>query len=252
MKQYLLPLAALLSVPSLHAQTIISANFTGSGATVSTEDTAGVIAASNWNNGSGSPEVTLSNLTFDDGTNSGATVQLLQPNSGSSNQATTISSGTDGNYDMFNGGLRVPFSGNSRVLNLSFTNLPTTGDWANGYDVYVYFSVDDNVGVPGDPGALNGATDGTTSYYVDLDSSVNYSGTYVIADSTSSGSPSSTGNYFLWSGFSGASSPTFAFSDGPNYVITGAQVVAVPEPGLAAMLAGLLAGLVVLRRRLKR
>ena len=242
-------LLSLLAVGALaasaSAQSIISVDI-GAGEALESGDTAGVVAASNWTQGSGFPNFTESNLVYDDGTNSGASVAVAN---GSGNHTTSVAVTSDVNTEMFNRGVGFqigPDFGDTAAT-LTFDSIPDAGSWSGGYDLYVYFAP--KSGVDPDLGRISL---GTTTYYFDLPNANNYNGTFSAVTSTNIAAPSTTGNYVLFSSLSGTSQTVeFEVDTVTNgYAFTGAQLVAIPEPSTYALIVGVLGlGLVVARRR---
>jgi len=221
------------------AQTIISTEL-GNNTGVSTTDVAGFVPVAGWENPDGTPNFSYS-PNFDNGDPSGATIAGTDL-AGNVNSSIAVDAGDD-NTLMYTRGKNID---NNAAI--SITSLPTTGDWAAGYDIYVYFAP-----LTANPGQFSMSLGGIT-YYANIANAVNYTpgGGFVLADSTDSMNPSTTGNYFLFSGLSG-SSQTLTFN-GPgagsgNTLVTGMQIVAVPEPSTAALLLLGLSGFAFRRRR---
>lgn len=232
----LLSLAAFLTGSAM-AQTIISMEL-GSSGDIGASESVGFVSAENWNNPSGFPTFQNEDLNFNDGTASGATASAINW----AGQNNTEVTGTTGEFQVFNKGL-ITSSKDTDQITLS--SLPTTGDWAAGYDIYVYFA-----GTDSDPSSTMEISDGSTSYFVDLADGNNFTGTYSIVSSTDSQNPATSGNYMRFSGLSGSSQTIEVTGNSTNYAITGMQVAAIPEPSSFALLAGALGlGLVFLRRR---
>jgi hypothetical protein len=201
-------------------------------------DAAGVVSAANWKQASGSPDFSGVALNFSDGTASGATIA----GDFSSNLTTRVAVTGDTNTEMFNRGGGINSAAGSDI---TVSDLPTTGDWAQGYDVYIYFapsSADNSTRT------LNLAIGGTT-YYAEIDTgSSNYSGSFEQVDSTSIIARES-GNYAVFSGLSGNSFTLNLTSNVQNVIgATGLQIVAVPEPA-SMMLVAAGAVLIGFRRR---
>lgn len=246
----LLSAAVTLSGAVGLAQTVISVDL-GTSSPLTSADTAGVVPVDNWTNPGGTPTFTNVSTTFDDGSASPATVSFAAQ--ASSNATTPIAvNGTDANTDMFHRGKRIAANAVNGVdVVLSFDNLPTTGLWAGGYDVYLYLTPT-SATTDAEPISV---TDGSTTFHLDLSAAntVNYSGSFTQVTSTSSLSPDTAGNYVVFEGLTGSSAsfnfgqPAVALPN--NMAITGVQVVAVPEPTTAALLLGSVGMLLAMRRR---
>lgn len=226
---------------SLTAQTIISVEL-GSNTALGSSDTAGFVPADNWTQASGFPDFTDVDLNFDDGTASGATIS--GDFAGNTNTQVAVS-GTDLNTTMYTrGGYVASGAGSS----LSLAGLPTTGSFAS-YDLYLYFAPTPDTDVTTN---YIGATIGSTSCFAIMDTGdSNYTGTFVQATGGTI-VEATAGNYFLFEGLSGATQDIDLISNfGGSYAVTGLQVVAIPEPSQAALLAGLVvcAGIFIRRRR---
>lgn len=227
------------------ASTIISVDL-GSGEAVESTDIAGVVPAAGWTQASGSPGFSSQNLFFSDGTDSGADIST-GATAGSGNTGTLGASTATPDFEMFNRGIRIP-SQNPQPRNgfLTITNLPTTGDFALGYDIYLYVG---STGPNLNPGAFS-ATIGTQTFFADFPQSPTFTGTFEQITSTSSSSPSTSGNYFLFSGLTGPSQSIDIAAAGNNRnAITGLQIVAVPEPASLGLIA---AGVALLMPRARR
>jgi len=242
MKKYVpVALALVLSVSTVGAQSIISADL-GSSGTLSSSDVLGAVPAPEWTNPSGFPNFTDADLNFDDGTSSGATLTAAASGGGGGNVDTQVTATTTPDFEMFNRAYRLP-SANTSTITLA--SVPTTGAWAGGYDVYFYVA-----GVEASPTQYS-ATDGTTTYQFDLTNGDNFSGTYETITSTDALNPSTSGNTIVFSGLTGASQTfTFEGTDSTNSMgLVGMQVVAVPEPSTTGLLVGALALSLAARRR---
>ena len=234
----------LMTLPySGQAQTMINLEL-GNNVSVSGTDSVGAVPGVGWQEVSGFPNFTNVNLDFDDGSSSGATATLTGSNGNRTSLVNTAVNTPDS--IMFERGFRIDDTPNSEM---SFSGLPTTGDFAAGYDVYFYFDYD---AASVDDTATLGASDGTTTFYHSNNPNTTgslFTGSYIQTTSTDSLNPSAIGNYVLFSGLSGASQ-TFSFDiDVDNtYLITGAQFVAVPEPSTAGLVSIALLGLLARRR----
>lgn len=139
------------------------------------------------------------------------------------------------------------FPNTANPVSVSFSGL--NAQFASGYFAIVYVN-----GAPANPGAA--VTDGTTTYFFQTSNPANT--TPMLITDVNSGDGYQTGNYAL---FGSTSSPltadtiTFSIPTGSivanNAGIGGVQLVAVPEPGKMALVAGLatLLSISVRRRR---
>jgi hypothetical protein len=232
MKKYLITTLVLITTGLCANAEVISVDL-GKANTeaLESEDVAGVVPVANWDVASGFPDLTAFALT------SGAIVTA----DFSGNLTTSVGVTADVNTEMFNSGGGVNSGTGSDI---TFANLPTTGVWSGGYDVYVYFA----------PSSGNNTLDltiGDTTYYAQLDSgSSNYSGSFDQVTSELNYARES-GNYVKFSGISGNSFTLKASSNiGNTIAITGMQIVSVPEPATMGLLAS--GGIIALlfRRRL--
>ncbi|MES2997423.1 MAG: PEP-CTERM sorting domain-containing protein [Verrucomicrobiota bacterium] len=174
---------------------------------------------------SGAATITGNNLPAGDG---------FVENSGAAN-ATTGTQGLMGAYLAFGG----TTAGNS---NETITISGLGGDFAAGYDVYLYFDIL--------TARTYGFTIGSQTFFTNDGSGTgNYalaSPTWTRATGTTSGTATANANYALFTGLSG-SSFTISGAATPRSVLSGIQIVAVPEPSAAALLGGL--GMLALLRR---
>lgn len=242
--------ALLLSagLSSLSAATGIISGDLGNNTFLSSGQTAGVVAAANWNNPAGTPAFTNVALNFSDATASGVTITAAGL-SANVDSRVAVASG-DANTTMFTRGVGIQSGGGSTF---TFSNIPTTGDWADGYALYVYFAPS---GSDSNADRTIRATVGATTYYGKLNTAVsNYSGAFAPVTSVTSGLGTVGANYFVFTGLSGDSiSLTMMGNQGGAILATGFQLVAnpIPEPGSAALLAGLAIVPAALLRRRRR
>lgn len=183
----------------------------GSGTSVSTSASIGVDPHSNWQQESGFPTFTSTNL--EDDTTAATTLDLEFSSSGSGN-LTTNATGSGDLYDMFTRGVRVPQTSSASLI---FSEIPYSS-----YDLYLYIAETDTAS-----GDLYEFSDGTTTYYFESQGTDNFnSGTLARVSSTSSISPSTSGNYVLFEGLSSASVTITATSpDSNEMAMVGLQVV---------------------------
>ena len=215
-----------------------------------TDDLAGVVPQTNWNIANGFPGFTGVALVLQNGSASGATITFSDV-VGSKNATSDVGVTADPNTEMFNRGVGIIADqfGGVAVMDMTLNNLPTTGDWASGFDLYLYFAPETGK----DPGVVTLSAGGVDKF-VDLAAGSNYSGSFIEVTSTNLASPSTSGNYAMFSGLSGSS---LTFSVGGtgtavDSVLTGIQLVAVPEPSAFGIIVASGIGIIVLRRRLRR
>lgn len=211
---------------SAHAATSVISWAYDNGTSVN--GTAGVVAATNWNQ---TQESGSSDLLYSDATSSLASISLA---------------GGFGAWGI--GGVSSPDgdgSTNKAIFDGYYNSLGSTMTVGNipfaEYNVYVYFSSD------GD-GRTGTVSDGTTTYSFSTMGVASTAGLNAIfAQTTDTGTGNPSADYAVFSGLSGASQ-TFTLantSDGMGFA--GIQIVQAPEPS-AALLGGL-SMLGLLRRR---
>ena len=218
---------------SAHASLIIGIDL-ATGEALEASDVAGLDPASNWNNPTGFSNFTNQALVDnnDDATGATATAAGFTLNGNSFVGVTT-----DPNTEMFARGIRIDNSGSSSlsVSGLDIVDFPL-------YDVILYMSAisggsEDTLtmGV-----TVNGGT--AMSFLLDGDAS-NYSGSFVEATDTTQG------NYARFAGLTGSDFDLALTSSALNgTLITGMQIVAIPEPSGLLLLLGA-CGCLLLRRR---
>lgn len=221
---------------------VISFNYGGyNGATslVPSGGSAGVVLSPFWNNSS---LTTGSGLLNDSGVATSLAYSLTTPSAwgGWAISGTTPAQDADGSYNMAM--LNEYYNSASDYGNpetLSLTGVPYAQ-----YNLYVYFSSD----TAGRSGTI---TLGSTTYDFVTEGSAAIGGPNALfAQSTDTTGANPSANYVIFSGLTGDSTATLNIGTGGG--ISGFQVVAVPEPGMMALV-GLtaLVGLGV-RRRLAR
>jgi hypothetical protein len=201
------------------AAPIISVDL-GAGEAVESGDVAGFIPTNNWNHAFGYPDVSGEALNYSDGTASGASLSA----DFASNKTSPVGVGADPNTEMFNRGGTINSGAGSDI---TVSGISTNGDWAYGYDVYVYFASRSDASTTDD---LN-LTIGDTTFLIELTGGVaNYSGTFEQADATDY--PRASGkNFVKFSGVSGSSFTLNAFCPvNDRLLVTGLQIVPVPKP----------------------
>lgn len=256
-KHYPLLLALILCTLPALGQVTINVEL-GSGTAVSGTDVAGVVPSAGWQQKSGYPDVTTpSALNLSDGSSSGASITF----DGTGNVTSIGAATTDANYTMFNRNLGIGFAGSGNTNGSLGSTISVTGlgtDFTtNGYDVYVYVATNTNFGSGGEDIETVSMSDGTTTYYFEINDTIaSYQGSFIQATATDLAS-AGLANYVK---FSGLTSSSFTISSTPVTVnadslggFAGMQIVAVPEPGTFALLAGFGAlGLILVRRRVMR
>ena len=184
--------------------TIISVNFVGNGTTMAVSESAGMVAALNWNNGTGS-QGSLSSLADNLGlpTSTSAVWTANDP------WAIGLTD-TPGNYRMMNGYLDSTDTSTTAVTVSALSSYFTH----NGYDVYVYCN-GDSTGRAGDY-TLGGTT-------IQAQDTSKYKGTFIQASN-------SAGNYVKFTGLTGASftlnAHASATAGGYRAPVNGLQIVA--------------------------
>lgn len=199
-------------VPEFGTDSAVISIDLGSNEALETGDSAGIVPAASWNHVFGYPDFSNAALNFSDGTAS-----ISADFSG--NFTTRIGITSDENTEMFNRGGGVN-SGDGSDITVS--GLPTSNDWADGYDVYVYFapgSADNNT-------RTLDLTIGATIYYAELATgSSNYSGSFDLVGSTLNYARES-GNIVKFSGLTGSAFTLTATANVQNTIaVTGLQIV---------------------------
>lgn len=200
---------------------------------------AGVIPASNWNNGDGATGG-LEALVNDVGGIGTPTTAAVSWTSNATWTAHNTPGGSSGDQILTNGyiddtseGLNNP----SIPTTISFTGIPFVG----AYDVYLYFGSDGN-------NRTGLATLGNT--VINFATNTNpFDGTYTAATPEDDGA-ADDGEYALFSGVSGADFSITVERGSDNVGVHGVQIVgAIPEPATFGLLSIGVLGLVSRRRR---
>jgi hypothetical protein len=218
---------------------VISLNFTTSGnfgninaaaSTMAPDETAGVVAAANWNNSVAVNAGSVGPLVDDSGAGTTASVSYGGGQANWGNDHAPATGDARMMIGMYGNGAKSP--------EVTFSLVPYSS-----YDVYVYVVQ----GSFGGTGVHTITANGGSTEYVRHQG---WSGSFVESDWTTSADTAPTGNYVKFSGLTGSTlviADTFTGDGG----ITGIQIVeaaaAVPEPASMAVLG--LAGLAVLTRR---
>jgi hypothetical protein len=252
-------LIALGAALTTQAQTIISwsedvwgfsGTTGGAGGPVNVQ--AGVVLAGNWND--------TWQANFNNVNSSGVTMTGLYDNAGAATTASVT-------YAAFNGaahiwgpvGLDADGSNNKQMLNGYLNAGPSA--WGppidhsytafNGipfaqYDIYVYFGSDAAVGRPGI------VTDGTTTYSFTTVPDVISGANAALTRTTDTIGANPAATYAVFTGLTGGSQTITCRTTGGNdqwLGISAIQIVAVPEPGVLALLIAGLGGLALKRRQ---
>lgn len=235
--------SALLAAPAISAATI--GIDLGNGERVEVEDVAGLVPASNWNNPTGFPLFTDAALVDSSNNATGATATVIGFN-GNFGSLVAVS-GTDPNTEMFNRGIRMPNTFNTQnptgVATLSVSGL--SASTYPSYDVIFYLAAASGIATPpatySFTAAING---GTAETFLISGDTANYTGSFVAATDTTAG------NYIIFSGVTGSSfTVTFDAAANTSILVTGAQIVPIPEPAAATLGAAALALGLIRRRR---
>jgi len=230
----------LLAGGAAHAA-VISVNFSEKGESpLAASDSAGVAAATNWNNvTAGGTGATALNLKDNSGSATTADVTIAMTGSGSKSPDITPPV-TDPDTRMLIDEVRAFRAG---TYSVSLSEIPYAQ-----YDVYVYF-VDQST----TNSSLNRSiTDGTTTYLFRTpvnDQSFFETNGFVRSTDTTAGGNNDIGNYVLFEDLTGTSKTlTLAIPDGGERVgVSGFQIVEVPEPASLALVG--LGSLLIVGRR---
>lgn len=204
----------------------------------SATDTAGVLAASWWNNSW--PDGDQDTVDLQDDANSPTTIDLslVEP---SVYQIQNSDPGLDGdgshNKRLLNGYMNAGTGQGGGVSSIGISQIPYAS-----YDIYVYFSSD----VAGREGSIS---DGLTTYFFSTAGPSSIAGAdavFLQALDTVDDATDPAANYAVFRNLSGASQTVTA--DIPGFGgIAGIQIAEVPEPSVALL--GGLGALSLLRRR---
>lgn len=189
----------------------------GSGTTVGTTASIGVEPYINWQQKSGFPDFTATNL--EDQASVVTTLDLQGDFTG--NQSTRAT----GSGDLFNMFTRAAGIGAAA----SASTLAITENPYATYDVIVYFcEVSTSVATE-----TISFSDGTTTYYYECQGSDNFNGgTLTRVTSTSAGSPDTTGNYVRFEGLTSASTTITMIESVANHAgACGMQIIEVTGGG---------------------
>jgi len=233
--------ASILSLAlgvSVSSGQIVSINFGPSGDDLAAGDLAGVVAAGNWNNLTGTNDPSSSDLLDSSGASTGITMtQLAGAQDGGALNGLQFNDGSNGrDYSSSNVNVRMMngfiFSQNDTAMTFSITNI-SSAFTSQGYDVYFYYDRPNE-----DQAELSLTPLGGSAMEIDTaeDTTGPFSGTvgysFVEGD-----------NYYKFSGLTAAS---FDFVIGDDTTdsnsrtaFNGLQLVAVPEPSSFAILCGM-------------
>jgi hypothetical protein len=186
----------------------ISVNFVGNGTNMGSTESAGVVAATNWNNATGTNgTLALKDIT---GASSGASL-IWSDNHNSSENITN----TPGNYRMMNG-----YANTSSNSTTTVTVSGLTAD-ANGYKVYVY--AEENTSGATRVAAYKISGTGITTTTNNVTDPNTFAGTFTQANN-------STGNYMIFtignvSGFTINATPVSSTDANKRAPVNGLQII---------------------------
>lgn len=187
----------------------------GTGTTVGTVASIGVESYANWQQFTGFPNWTATNI--EDQTGSATTTDLVLATGFGNRDTRAVGSG-----DLFNMFTRAVGVSTSTTT-LAYAQIPYTT-----YDIIVY--VCEEASSPS--GALLTVTDGTTSYYYESQAADNFNGgTFGQITSTDSGTPDTTGNYVRFSSITGASKTISLTNSVASMTVVGIQLIEVTAGG---------------------
>jgi len=240
--------------PAASAQTIISANFTGSSSStdgdpsfLSFNQMAGVVPASNFNNADGFTNGIISDVTD----NSGTIVNGLSIAYNASSEGINAATASTPNQDLLNGFI----AGNSTAAaTTTISGLPSS---FGTYDLYVYLA---------DTASTTAAytyESGTSAQGLFVGTPTTASAQTAMAATSSSGpftraTATTPGNYLLFSGLSGSTFQLSATAATGQAPINGFQIVSdtpaspAPEPSQVAVLGVAALGLAGLAFRARK
>ncbi len=230
-KHTLLPLLGVLLSAAIAQGQLINIDL-GNSTTVGSDQSAGVVASTGWQQKSGYPNFSNQSLLFSDGSPSNGLITAVN---GTGNYSSIGASTTDPNYTMFNRDIGI--SGNTGLTTITVTSLTNT-EFSGGYDVYVYIAA--NANSSSHEEATISLSDGTSTYYVLVNETIaSYQGSFIQSTATSSGT-APIANYVKFSGLTGdsftISSQNVDDLTGAVAGLAGMQIVAVPEPSTMAYL----------------
>lgn len=278
MKKKLVPLviataiSLILGAIETQAASIIGVNFQGafnSGTTLAAGDSAGVVAATNWNNIAAATSGSVANLNDNTGVASGVSFSYSGSDTGYS---ITRTAGVTPDQKLLYGFASAPAKSGSGLTG-GVENTPLTLHFSglsySAYNVYVYYESDaaNRNGWISSGTVTWNATTGQfasttgTIFGVQTDPTNSLAGTYVQATNTTilpngdSGIAAtySSGNYVLFNNQTGSSFDiTFGVQSDPGWGIAGVEIVAIPEPSSVCLI-GLAVAVILVpfaRRRL--
>jgi Domain of unknown function (DUF1929)/PKD domain len=194
---------------------VISLNFVGSGTAMASTEVAGVVAKSNWNQGTGASNTSGLALVNETGTATTVKATWTADN-------TWVLPITDaaGNVRMMRGYLDNGYGDNSTV---TVSGLPTN---SGGYNVYVYADGDNSTNSRTGIYQISGSGITTTSISLTDAANTNFSGTFTQANN-------SNGNYVVFTigasatGFTITAIPSTASSSTERAPLNGIQIVPI-------------------------
>ena len=241
--------AAGLGAGAAPAANVISVNFTAGSYPLAAGDSAGVVAAINWNNVIGNPSAPSSgsNIVLNDSTGLATTALLTYSAATSYDSPANVTGGSPATNTLFSGSLNGSDVGLGEVT-ITVTNIPYAS-----YAVYAY-------GFGADASGQNvlSLTDGTTTYYYVSDGTPG-----ALTQTTSTDPNSPTVGLYQYQVFAGKTGASFTLTTGGSITnvlsnnIAGFQIVefspqAVPEPASVGLLAAGALGAAGLRLRRRR